>query len=139
MAEPETVVTYRPAEWRGEIESSTWVVAWCVGQSGALYPIGVARSVWDAEFPDARYVEAVWVDRAFRRRGVLKKMLERLEEHARTGEATKMMLWVLVTNMSAWNAYERLGYQDGDKTAESKKQAEGGAYISEKRMVKNLL
>jgi GNAT superfamily N-acetyltransferase len=97
--------TRTPRHWRRSLAKSTWVVA----EDGDGV-IGLARSFRAPEDRRARYIERVWVREDRRHQGVLRAMLTRLEDRARTEKADRLLLWVLHTNPDAEKAYDRLGF-----------------------------
>lgn len=92
------------AGWRSRCRSDVWIVARSGGQV-----VGVVCSVRAPDRPaDERHLESVWVDPAYRRRGVLRAILRHLaivEPEVRT-----WLVWVLSGNDEARSAYERLGF-----------------------------
>jgi ribosomal protein S18 acetylase RimI-like enzyme len=116
-------------DWRSSL-GSTWVAARYGDQI-----IGIARSVVVPEEQGARYVESVWVHPDHRRRGVVRQMLSRLEAHARRHQDTRILLWVLETNIVAKAAYSRLGFTFDGTQQDSKKIGPDG-FVKELRMVK---
>jgi ribosomal protein S18 acetylase RimI-like enzyme len=87
--------------------------------------VGCARLVADANLPDARYIESVWVHPDFRRRGIVRTMVGRLEELAQEAGAQELRVWVLDTNSAAWDAYLKLGFADEGTTAPVRHPAKG--------------
>jgi GNAT superfamily N-acetyltransferase len=96
---------WRDSKWQRLFKTSTWVVA-REGQD----IIGLAKSVKRRWRPASRYVESVWVAPAHRRRGVLRALLYQLVETCRPTGVTELLLWVLVDNQAAHNAYLALGF-----------------------------
>src|SRR3954451_18549830 len=94
-------------QWLEKIQTSTWIVA-KVGRRS----VGCSRLVADDKVPDARYIESVWVHPDFRRRGIVRAMVGKLEELAQEAGAQELRLWVLNTNSGAWDAYLKLGFAE---------------------------
>jgi ribosomal protein S18 acetylase RimI-like enzyme len=95
-----------PEEWIEILRSSTWVAAW---QDGEL--AGVAcLAAEDDEGPTRRFVESVWVVPHRRRRGLVRRMLQQLQDRAAKEGATYLQLWVLATNETAADAYLKLKF-----------------------------
>ena len=92
-------------KWQRLLKTSTWVVA-RDGQD----VIGLAKSVKARWRPASRYVESVWVAPTHRRRGVLGALLYKLAETCRPMGVTELLLWVLVDNHAAYNAYLALRF-----------------------------
>lgn len=90
--------------WRRLAADSVWLVA----RIGIEYG-GVAAVV---RHPDSAecYVESMWVDPRFRRRGVAAALLASARSVARSDGRQRLFLWVLDGNTSAAAAYERHGF-----------------------------
>jgi GNAT superfamily N-acetyltransferase len=117
--------------WKNCITSSTWVAA----RDGDEI-VGIACSVPTQEVGRARYIESVWVDPNYRNQGILRRMLDRIEEDAWLDGVTRLMLWVLDTNQSARAAYSRLRF-DVDPQQEplnTTKMGSGNVFVKEERM-----
>jgi ribosomal protein S18 acetylase RimI-like enzyme len=93
------------AEWRRMSNAAQWIVAHEAGKV-----IGLAKSVRAPDKPTMRHVESVWVAPTYRRRGVLRTLLQALVEIERRMGVTDLMLWVLEDNYNAQRAYEALGF-----------------------------
>lgn len=132
----------RPSDyWEEQFDRATWVIA----QDGIAPDdpliVGIAALVQpDPESP-VRFIESVWVERAYRQRGVLRQMLHHLEVHAKMGGATELRLWVLDTNESAVWAYQKLDFDlvvvDGEQ--DTTKRRPDGTFVKERLMSKSLL
>lgn len=113
-------------DWEKRLTDSIWVVARQTPSGSAL---GVARlkgiptSTHGPERPSTvRHIESVWVDPAWRTRGIARAMLEMLEREAiRQNEQSaqeghdrieKLLLWVLAGNTRAHEVYLRTGFSD---------------------------
>jgi L-amino acid N-acyltransferase YncA len=96
---------WRDSTWQRLFKTSTWVVA-----REAHDVIGLAKAVNGRWRPASRYVESVWVAPTHRRRGVLRALLYQLAETCRPMGVTELLLWVLVDNQAAYNAYLALDF-----------------------------
>jgi GNAT superfamily N-acetyltransferase len=124
--------------WRSCFVDSTWVVA----QAAEADFVGIARLALPEEDhlrEVVRYVESVWVEPSFRWQGVLRQMLELLEEHARAARATELRLWVLDTNETARNAYQKLDFSLLMDAQDTTKRRSDGTFVKERLMSKPLL
>lgn len=121
-------------QWQDRFTDATWVAA----RSDATF-VGIARlAPPDGHPPRAPYVESVWVQEQYRRRGVLRQMMKRLEKHALAINATELRLWVLDTNGSAGLAYQRLGFEPMDVAQPTTKSRDDGTPVMERLMSKPL-
>lgn len=91
--------------WVDLLEKSTWVAACRAG-----LVVGIARLAGTGHALRERFIESVWVSVELRRRGLVRRMLGALEIAARIDGAEWLKLWVLDTNMTAADAYEKLGF-----------------------------
>ena len=125
-----------PEEWIISIKSSTWAVARDDGEV-----VGIARLVVPVVgAPTERFIESVWITPEHRRRGLVRKMLSRLESEARADEVDYLNLWVFETNDSAYDAYVKLGFSEvPEMMQDSWKSQADGAWVQERLMVKPLL
>jgi L-amino acid N-acyltransferase YncA len=96
---------WRDLKWQRSLKTSIWVVA-RDGQD----VIGLAKSVKARWRPASRYVESVWVAPTHRRRGVLGALLYKLAETCRPMGVTELLLWVLMDNHAAYDAYRALRF-----------------------------
>jgi GNAT superfamily N-acetyltransferase len=125
----------RPEDWQDRFTDATWVAA-RVGLEFA----GIARlAPPEDDLPWVRFVESVWVELPFRRRGVLRGMMEHLEHLARIAGATELRLWVLDTNESACDAYKKLGFDPMFVSQPTSKRAASGIPVMERLMSKPIL
>jgi len=77
--------------------------------------IGIARVfVGREEEPSVANLVSMWVDPAFRGRGVGRALVERVFEWAREHGATRVDLWVTETNEPAIRLYESCGFVRGE-------------------------
>jgi GNAT superfamily N-acetyltransferase len=121
--------------WRSCFTNSTWVAA----RTGTQF-VGIARlAPPERHRPDVPFIESVWVDPDFRWQGVLRLMLERLENHALAVGATELRLWVLDTNESAGRAYQKLGFSHLLVAQDTTKRRSDGTFVKERLMSKPLL
>jgi GNAT superfamily N-acetyltransferase len=130
-----------PDYWEEQFDRATWVIA----QDGIAPDdpliVGIAALVRpDPESP-VRFIESVWVEPAYRRRGVLRQMLDQLEGCAKKDGATELRLWVLDTNESVVWAYQKLDFDlvmvDGEQ--DTTKRRPDGTFVKEHLMFKSLL
>ena len=90
--------------------------------------------------PQERFIESVWVTPEHRRRGLVRKMLSRLESEARADEVDYLKLWVLETNDSAYDAYVKLDFSEVPEMMQDSWKPQGdGTWVQERLMVKPLL
>jgi ribosomal protein S18 acetylase RimI-like enzyme len=118
-------------DWVASLESTTWVAA---REAGVF--VGIARCVLDDENLSARYIESVWVRVGHRCKGILRQMLNALEEHAREERVELLQLWVLDTNSQAWNVYKGLGFRH--REGDEHKVLTSSGMVIERRMKKRL-
>lgn len=123
-------------QWVASIESSTWAVARAAGEV-----VGIACLVTaDADCRMDYFIQSVWVTPMFRRQGLVRQMLWRLEGVARTRGAEYLKLWVLETNDTACDAYLKLDFFAVlDEVQASCKRRGDGTFVKERLMVKPLL
>jgi ribosomal protein S18 acetylase RimI-like enzyme len=116
-------------EWIASIERSTWVVA-----RNGNEVVGIAcLTAAEPHAPRERFIESVWVTPQHRRRGLVRRMLQRLEDKARADGADYLQLWVLETNESAYDAYLKLDfYAVPDTTQDSSKSRDDGSFVQER-------
>jgi ribosomal protein S18 acetylase RimI-like enzyme len=93
-------------DWRSAIYQARWVVA-----RTAHGVIGLARSSQDAQSPESRYIEAVWVAPEFRRLGVGRRLVRQLVDHERESGIKEILLWVIDSNVYARSFYSRMGFR----------------------------
>jgi ribosomal protein S18 acetylase RimI-like enzyme len=102
-----------PDDWRGEIRSSTWVVAKRRGRV-----VGVAackRPDPEKDKEDAiesRYIESVWIAPKLRGKRLAERLINYLieAEYRKNQFVGPFLLWVFTTNLSAIKLYDRLGF-----------------------------
>jgi ribosomal protein S18 acetylase RimI-like enzyme len=136
VANPTAEVRRTAEEWIARIESSTWAVGWdgdeAVAVACLVAAVVNARKEW--------FIESVWVAPQYRRQGLVRKMLWRLEREARVDGAQRLQLWVLETNDLAYNAYLKLDFHPvPDALQDSRKPRGDGTFVRERLMVKPLL
>lgn len=120
--------------WRERLRGSTWAAAWDAGLI-----VGIAQLVEGSGRDEAGmyYVQSVWVDEAYRRQGVLRRLLEHLEISARSSGVERIYLWVLATNPDAEKAYDKLQFVEGGKVQKSDKRI-GAKRVREILMVRQV-
>jgi GNAT superfamily N-acetyltransferase len=135
VSDSDSEAAFKETDWRKRIESATWVA---VRRGGAI--VGVACAVTAPEEPLARYVESVWVDVLYRREGILRAMLEKLRSDAWLRGATQLRLWVLDTNGSARDVYEKLSFRvdTEQEPVDTKKRREDDTFVKEQRMYRDI-
>ncbi len=94
--------------WNMAVSDSTWFVA----RAGDRV-VGLARVIFDPDDEGSRYIESVWVEGRYRRRGILRSLLEEIEGLARSSGVERLRLWVLDDNTRAQDAYVKLGFAFG--------------------------
>jgi ribosomal protein S18 acetylase RimI-like enzyme len=92
-------------EWQRVLRAATWIVA-----REAQNVIALAKSASEPGRPASRHVESAWVAPTYRRRGVLRALLQGLVELEREAGVTDFLLWVLEGNHAAQCAYRSLGF-----------------------------
>ena len=94
-------------------------VAGSAGGASAIYlahapdgAVGLAGAYQPTDDPDTRRIYGVWVERALRKQGLARRLVETLIEWADASGAEACDLWVAESNAPAVALYERLGFQD---------------------------
>ena len=92
--------------WKARCSNENWFAA-------RIGPelVGVARLRSGEESRKLVYIESMWVDEKFRRKGVASAVLARLEAEAAAWGRDEIALWVFVENEEAHNLYEKFGYE----------------------------
>lgn len=125
-----------PREWIDSIERLTWVAA----REGVDVCGIMCLTAPDPDAPNERYIESVWVAPRHRRQGLVRRMLQKLEEQARAEGAERLQFWVLETNSPAYDAYLKLSFNEmPEREQDSKKMRPDGSFVKERLMVKLLL
>jgi len=103
--------------WRAQLEdTAAWFAAYCDSSAGAS-PVGLAVFYPTDTYPDgAPQLGAMWVEQAWRRRGVAAALAAAVHDAARATGATAVGLWVTAGNDAARSAYRRLGYRETGAT-----------------------
>ena len=73
--------------------------------------VGMAGAYQPTDEPDTRRIYGVWVERAVRKQGLARRLVETLIDWADGSGAEKCDLWVAESNAPAVALYERLGFQ----------------------------
>ena len=135
VSDSDSEAAVEETDWRKRIESATWVAA---RRDSDI--VGVACAVTAPEEPLARYVESVCVDVRYRREGILTAMLEKLRKDAWLRGATQLRLWVLDTNRSAQEAYEKLDFKvdTAQEPVDTKKRRDDDTFVKEQRMYRDI-
>jgi ribosomal protein S18 acetylase RimI-like enzyme len=95
-------------EWRQQLTQQLWFFARQRSDSAVA---GLAVFYPDDLFPDgAPQLGSMWVDPAYRRRGVAEALAAAVEDAACRSGADALGLWVTVGNDQARDVYTRLGY-----------------------------
>jgi GNAT superfamily N-acetyltransferase len=97
------------AEWARKLSSAD-------GNAGFLAEapegaVGLAFGILEAERADAAHVGGMWVDPAWRRRGVGAALVAAVIEWARARGRPRVCLWVTEQNRPAVSLYARLGFR----------------------------
>jgi GNAT superfamily N-acetyltransferase len=125
--------------WEEQFDRATWVIAQDRIAPGD--PVGIAALVQPDPGSPVRFIESVWVKPEYRWCGVLRQMLDHLEERAKEDGATELRLWVLDTNESVVWAYQKLDFDlvmvDGEQ--DTTKRRPDGTFVKEHLMFKSLL
>jgi GNAT superfamily N-acetyltransferase len=124
-----------PDDWKARIAGSVWAGAWEDG-----HVVGIAcLSAPELSAPTKPFIESVWVTPGRRRKGLSRKMLERLETTALAAGATHLQLWVLETNYAAIDVYLKLAFEERpERMHDSEKPSGDGTFVQERLMVKQL-
>jgi GNAT superfamily N-acetyltransferase len=112
VAEPERFGVSEEArtadEWRQQLTQQSWFLARHRSDSAVA---GLAVFYPDDLFPDgAPQLGSMWVDPAYRGRGVAGALAAAVEDAARRSGADALGLWVTAGNDLARDVYTRLGY-----------------------------
>jgi GNAT superfamily N-acetyltransferase len=100
--------TRTAGEWRQQLTQQSWFLARHRPDSAVA---GLAVFYPDDLFPDgAPQLGSMWVDPAYRRRGVAAALAAAVEDAARRSGADALGLWVTAGNDQARDVYTRLGY-----------------------------
>jgi GNAT superfamily N-acetyltransferase len=98
--------------WRRRLDAADWIVAVDRGEL-----IGLA-SVVSCNPEEPHHVESIWVEPAYRGRGVLRSLVHYASQLARRCGHDDLWLWVLEDNCCAQLVYERLGFvRTGERQA----------------------
>jgi GNAT superfamily N-acetyltransferase len=125
--------------WEEQFDRATWVIAQDRIAPGD--PVGIAALVQPDPGSPVRFIESVWVKPEYRWCGVLRQMLDHLEERAKEDGATELRLWVLDTNESAERAYLKLGFslRVDQEQQDTTKQRADETFVKERLMSKPIL
>jgi GNAT superfamily N-acetyltransferase len=97
---------YGEDDWRAEFKRGSWNVGRLAGEDICL--LGVTR---EPLMPMHQcYLEYMWVDAKFRRRGIASGMLLTVLDRLRESGVRTVFLWVLDGNDPALRLYERTGF-----------------------------
>ena len=95
-------------EWRQQLTQQSWFFARHRSDTAVA---GLAVFYPDDLFPDgAPQLGSMWVDPAYRRRGVAGALAAAVEDAARRSGADAIGLWVTAGNDQVRDVYTRLGY-----------------------------
>lgn len=78
--------------------------------------LGMVGGYVDGERPDTIELVSLWVDPAFRGRGVGRSLMEAVIAWAREQRASRLGLWVTQTNAAAAGLYTSMGFRPTGKT-----------------------
>jgi GNAT superfamily N-acetyltransferase len=90
-------------KWRRSFRRYTWALAVVRDQ-----PVGIARVTGP---PSERFLEAVWVDRRFRRLGIAAQLVEYIIAREWEEGVTHLWTWIIDGNEVAEALYQRLGFE----------------------------
>lgn len=106
---PQTLVTPRTKRYPiAEVFApwSSWERGWIAEDGGVCGFAGVEYEAWHRRL----VLWHLYVDRARRREGIGRALLQRVEDHGRTCGATRVWLETSTVNVPGIAAYARLGY-----------------------------
>jgi GNAT superfamily N-acetyltransferase len=98
-------VTWSEEVWRTRLTGNAWLIA-----RAACEIIGIACLTDLSRRRRKRYVESVWVEPAYRRRGVLRSLIDTAVPIALCHDTSALLVWVMEHNGGALRAYQRLGF-----------------------------
>jgi ribosomal protein S18 acetylase RimI-like enzyme len=139
LATPDEEAALTPADWTARIMSATWTVAW----DGDVV-VGIAcltsQEAKASNTPKEWFIESVWVEPGYRRKGLVRRMVQKLEGQAREDGAERLQLWVLGTNDLAFDAYKKIDfYPPVPEVVQDSPKPRGDGFVKEHLMVKQLL
>ncbi len=100
--------------WRDRLDSAATFLAWRdEAPVGAVTVLGYEESHGHG-FAGAAHIVAMWVSPAARRLGIGRQLVRAALDHARSGGAPAVVLWVFDDNLRAKALYEQLGFRRTD-------------------------
>jgi ribosomal protein S18 acetylase RimI-like enzyme len=106
---PDSFLPWDPPEpewtddrWRESWDTGRWAAAQADGRT-----VGLARL--SRHGADA-YIESVWTDPRYRRRGIASALVRRLIVSERPSRRGAVYVWVIKPNAAAYSLYESLGF-----------------------------
>lgn len=93
-------------EWRRRVTTNAWFLARADGAT-----VGLACGIPEPDDDAGRHLVGMWVDPAFRGRGLSDLLVAAVMAWARRERATFLALWVVDGNDRALGFYERLGFE----------------------------
>jgi ribosomal protein S18 acetylase RimI-like enzyme len=99
-----------PAEvWRQRAESDPDSATFIAREGDA--DVGLVRVFAEPDAPGRMHLVSMWVDPAYRRRGVARALVALTVRWATDRQARELSLWVADHNTAARRLYEQLGFQ----------------------------
>jgi predicted GNAT family acetyltransferase len=95
---------WRKADWRRTFQTGLWVMAHL-----ETSPVGLAQMSRNGVEPP--HIESVWTDRAHRRKGVARAMVQWLVDREQQAGADEILVWVIDPNPTALLLYASLGFE----------------------------
>ncbi len=104
----ETESAYDETQWMQRVDEAAWFLA-LDGDT----PVGLVASRHEEDSPASeRELQAMWVQKDYRRRGLAQDLADSVFEWARSDGATTMALYVHPSSKNAIALYETLGFED---------------------------
>jgi ribosomal protein S18 acetylase RimI-like enzyme len=101
--------TYDEGRWRAEFTRGDWYVGIEGEQASQMVSlVGVTREPGTPTHE--RFLEYLWVDPGFRRRGIASGMIRQVLDRLKQLGVRTVFLWVLDGNDGATRLYKRLGF-----------------------------
>jgi GNAT superfamily N-acetyltransferase len=91
--------------WRDKCSVEYWFVA-----NVGVAATGLAKLAQPVDGPESMHIESMWVVPEYRRTGVGRAIVRRLETAARNLGESEIRLWIFTENKSGRVFFERLGY-----------------------------
>jgi ribosomal protein S18 acetylase RimI-like enzyme len=131
LARYEEEVLFGEEEWRAVLRPGNWALAYREAEA-----IGMVGVTCHHDIPaDGRYLEFLWLDPFWRRKGIASEFVEKVIDDLAAVRVNSIWLWILDGNDVAWNFYKRLGFTADRGPIKLPKYPDR----SETRMTRNLL